>query len=287
MVAQPAAFRLGGRRHFRDVVQPAVERAAQPAVLQPAVREVRAAMRAVPVDEAVSAFIVFEENEVFAQDLYRPHRALDLQFIHQRDRLPIAAQQLARGRLRPTRVMSSFCSALIMSQEYLWRSRASGRSAARPRIGPRVSSRKSHCGPSTGAMALSSSMLAMVIEKPMQLAMVSAEPTSSRGALAAFSAENCARIADHHYAPEDEESEEHRRRRVEQQGRSRAAGGRGGELQNATGALPARSDASPPATQPMPPAAITANVQSGTASPSCPCAAACAASTRSTNAQKA
>src|SRR3972149_7150770 len=34
-------------------------------------------------------------------------------------------------------------------------------------------------------------MLTMVIEKPIQLAMVSAEPTSSLGALWAFKAENC------------------------------------------------------------------------------------------------
>ena len=34
-------------------------------------------------------------------------------------------------------------------------------------------------------------MLAIVMAKPMQLPSVSAEPTRARGALAAFSAENC------------------------------------------------------------------------------------------------
>src|SRR5204862_2414252 len=67
---------------------------------------------------------------------------------------------------------------------------SSGFSASRPNSGPGVSSRNSHCAPSVGRTPFSSWMLPMVMEKPMQLAMVSAEPTSSRGALAALSAEN-------------------------------------------------------------------------------------------------
>ena len=41
------------------------------------------------------------------------------------------------------------------------------------------------------ASAFRSWMLKMVIANPMQLAMVSAEPTSTLGAFCAFSAENC------------------------------------------------------------------------------------------------
>src|SRR3982074_3498037 len=62
---------------------------------------------------------------------------------------------------------------------------------ARPRIGPGSSSRNSHCAPRISATELSSWMLKIVMAKPMQLAIVSAEPTRWRGALCALSAENC------------------------------------------------------------------------------------------------
>jgi len=55
VLAQAAALRLGRRldAFSARVVEPAVERAAQPAVFEPAVGEVRAAVRAVAVDQPV------------------------------------------------------------------------------------------------------------------------------------------------------------------------------------------------------------------------------------------
>ena len=54
-LAQPAALGLGRRLQAlaAHVEQPAVERAAQAAVFQPAVGEIRAAMRAVAVEQSV------------------------------------------------------------------------------------------------------------------------------------------------------------------------------------------------------------------------------------------
>ena len=49
-----------------------MERAAQPAILEPAEGEVGAAMRAMAVDQAVAALLVAEQHEAFAEQLDRP-----------------------------------------------------------------------------------------------------------------------------------------------------------------------------------------------------------------------
>ena len=86
----------GVSRHCAvDVEQPAVERAAQPAVLQPAVGEIGAAMRAVAVDQAVAALVVAEQHEVLAHQPHRLDRPVAGELVDQRDRLPVAAQQCA------------------------------------------------------------------------------------------------------------------------------------------------------------------------------------------------
>ena len=55
----------------RHVEQPAVERAAQAAVLEPAVGEVGAAVRAGALEQAVAALVVAEQHQVLAE---QPHR---------------------------------------------------------------------------------------------------------------------------------------------------------------------------------------------------------------------
>ena len=60
------------------------------------------------------------QHQVFAHQLDRLHRALGVEFVDQRGRLPVAAQQRAGGVPGPTRVMKSFCSALSMGRGSLW-----------------------------------------------------------------------------------------------------------------------------------------------------------------------
>ena len=79
------------------VEQPAMKRAAQAAVFEPAVGEVGAAMRAGAADQAVAALVVLEDDEVFAEQPDRLDRPVAGQLVDQRGRLPIAAQQCSRG----------------------------------------------------------------------------------------------------------------------------------------------------------------------------------------------
>ena len=99
-VAHPAAFRL--RRRLQalaaDVEQPAVEGAAQAAVLQPAKGEIGAAMRTGAADQAVAALAVLEDDEVLAEQPHRLDRPVAGELVDQRRRLPVAPHQRARGR---------------------------------------------------------------------------------------------------------------------------------------------------------------------------------------------
>ena len=86
----------GVSRHLPcDVEQPAVERAAQPAVLQPAEREIGAAMRAGALDQAVAPLVVAEQDEVLAEQPQRLDRPVAGKLVDQRGRLPIAPHQRA------------------------------------------------------------------------------------------------------------------------------------------------------------------------------------------------
>ena len=107
----------GVSRHLPcDVEQPAVKRAAQAAVLQPAEREIGAAMRAGATDQAVAALLVPEDDEVFAEQPDRLDRPVAGELVDQRGRLPIAAHQRSRRLARSDRVIRSFCSALSMAE---------------------------------------------------------------------------------------------------------------------------------------------------------------------------
>ena len=101
--AEVGAVRLGRRLQALafDVEQPAVERAAQAAVLQPPVGEIGAAMRAGALDQAVAALVVAEQHEAFAQQLDRLDRPVGARkLIDQRHRLPVAAHEPAGRRAR-------------------------------------------------------------------------------------------------------------------------------------------------------------------------------------------
>ena len=80
VLAELRVLRLGRRLEALagGVEQPAVEGAAQAAILQPAEGEIGAAMRAVAIDQAVAAALVAEQHEVLAEQLDRPDRALAL-----------------------------------------------------------------------------------------------------------------------------------------------------------------------------------------------------------------
>ena len=82
-----------------DVEQPAVIAAAEPALLDLAVVERGPAVRAACVDEPGAARPVAEEDQVLAEDPYRPGRGPGVS--DQTDRVPVAAQQLAHRRARP------------------------------------------------------------------------------------------------------------------------------------------------------------------------------------------
>ena len=101
--AHAAAFRLRRRLQTlaRHIEQPAVERAAQAAVLEPPIDEVGAAVRTGALEQAVTADLVAKQDERFAEQANGLDRAVARQFVDQRGGLPIAAHQLARGGARP------------------------------------------------------------------------------------------------------------------------------------------------------------------------------------------
>jgi hypothetical protein len=82
-----------------------MERAAQAVALVPPERKIRAAVRAVTVEQAPSALCILEQHQVLAQQPHRLDRPMQhawiqsgIEFIHQRQRLPIAAKHGAAWR---------------------------------------------------------------------------------------------------------------------------------------------------------------------------------------------
>ena len=80
------------------VEQPAVIEAANAAVLDSAIAEIGAAMRAVALDQAKTILVVAEQDQVFAHDADRQGIAARRDFFRRRDGLPIAPQELAARR---------------------------------------------------------------------------------------------------------------------------------------------------------------------------------------------
>ena len=97
---QAAALGLGGgfQAFPLHVEQPAVEHAAQAAVLQPAKSQVRAPMRTVPLQQAMTPPLVAEKHQLLAHHPHRRQGPFRGKLFGQGDRLPIFAQQLPRGR---------------------------------------------------------------------------------------------------------------------------------------------------------------------------------------------
>ena len=102
-LAEHAALGLG--RRFQalavDVEQPAMEQAAQAAILQAAIGEVGAAMRAVAVEQAVAAALVAEQHEVLAEHAHRLGRPLLGKLVGERHRMPVMPHQRAAFGARP------------------------------------------------------------------------------------------------------------------------------------------------------------------------------------------
>src|SRR5207302_10700024 len=98
-----AAFRRLGRLLPAapvDVVKPAMIEAAQPAVLDPAVAEIGAAMRAIESKQAEAVTIVAKQHQLLAEDLDRHWRPAGRKLVGKRDRLPVAAHQRPAWRVR-------------------------------------------------------------------------------------------------------------------------------------------------------------------------------------------
>src|SRR4051812_35345366 len=74
-----------------------MEGAAQAAMLEPSEGEIGAAMRAVPIDQAVTPGLVAEQHQVFAEQSDGADRAIAVELVHQRRRLPVASHQLPAG----------------------------------------------------------------------------------------------------------------------------------------------------------------------------------------------
>ena len=83
------------------IEQPAVEQAAQAAILQTTECKVGTPVRTVAVQQSQASIRTSEQNQVVTQDAHGLYRTNALQLGSQRHRLPIAAQQLPRRRARP------------------------------------------------------------------------------------------------------------------------------------------------------------------------------------------
>ena len=76
---------------------PAMERAAQTVVFQPPIAQISATVRTVTPDQAHLAVFIAKQNQLFAQQGHRHHRAGAVQLICQGSRLPVAAQHFSGG----------------------------------------------------------------------------------------------------------------------------------------------------------------------------------------------
>ena len=74
------------------VVKPAVINAAQPAVFQPAVAQIRAAVTAMAIERADSTLLIAKDDQLLAHQFDWQRRAIRRQFLGQRNRLPVPAQ---------------------------------------------------------------------------------------------------------------------------------------------------------------------------------------------------
>src|SRR5436305_140814 len=78
-----------------------MERAAQPAILEPTEREIRAAMRAVAVDQAITPLRVAKQHQILAEQFYGFDGTWPLHLVDQRRRLPVHPHQFPARLARP------------------------------------------------------------------------------------------------------------------------------------------------------------------------------------------
>src|ERR1017187_997182 len=88
------------------IEQPAVIIAAQAALLDESVRHVRAAMRAMAIHQSEGAGHVLVESEILAHQTHG-FDGLRVEFAESGDGHPVAAQQIAHGDRKSTRLNSS------------------------------------------------------------------------------------------------------------------------------------------------------------------------------------
>ena len=90
------------RRHLQaaavHIIEPAVVEAAQPAVLDAPVTQVRAAVRAQEAKEAGPPGIVAKQHQVLAEEPRRHRRAVGRQLVAEPNRMPVAAHHGAARR---------------------------------------------------------------------------------------------------------------------------------------------------------------------------------------------
>ena len=82
------------------IEQPAMERTAQPAILDTPVSQIRPAMRTPPPNQRVAIIVFTIKNQILAHEPHRHRRPAGRQLLGQRRRLPIAPQQSTGLRLR-------------------------------------------------------------------------------------------------------------------------------------------------------------------------------------------
>src|SRR5579885_1220867 len=83
------------------VEQPPVKSAAKPAILEPAERQIGAAMRAMPIEQTQPTRLVAKQHERLAEEPHRAQRPRPREFLGKRHWLPIAAHQHAGRCARP------------------------------------------------------------------------------------------------------------------------------------------------------------------------------------------
>ena len=78
-----------------------MERAAQAAVLDPAIGQIDSAVGAPTPDHAQPALVVAEQHEVLTHQANRDHRPVAVEFLGEGCRLPVPAKHVAARRPRP------------------------------------------------------------------------------------------------------------------------------------------------------------------------------------------
>jgi len=96
-VQRRATLRFGRSLQALSVAikEPAVKKAAQAAILEPAEGEIGTAVGTIAIEQSQLPRSVPEQHQMPTHDLHGPHRARPDEFLCQGDGLPVAAQEYA------------------------------------------------------------------------------------------------------------------------------------------------------------------------------------------------